>query len=62
MLRYIEMTLQYFIIGYNRLKGVTIENTCLVYYSCHFSKGYLNGRKGQISIAAHCELCQGVVR
>jgi len=61
MAEHLKKVIYNFINACYSLKGITIRNNCKIPISGHLSLGFLNGKKGSISIEENCELSQGTV-
>ena len=61
MVNFLKKLFQQLILIYYRIKGISINANVSVKVSTYLSKGFLNGKKGNISIAEKCDLSKGVV-
>ena len=61
MLRLFKKGIQQIFLFFCKAKGISIKSTVNISLSSQISKGFLNGKKGDINIEEQCELCKGVV-
>ena len=59
--RYIRNLFKSIVTSYHRIKGIAVNGDCRISVAALITRGYLNGRKGQVTIHEHCELSKGAV-